>query len=178
MYANGKGVKQDDAEAVRWYRKAAEQGNAKAQFNLGVMYDLGKGVKQDDAEAVKWYRKAAFSGGSGGVVASKPVAKTGRSLIPSYRSSLSGSNPVRIRNPNGFSVDVGLRSGQGGKDFSVPALGMKTIYVRDGSYDIYFVYSTEPDALYKGDSFTLRRNGVEIQIVQVVDGNYGIRRVK
>ena len=53
---------QDDAEAVKWYRLAAEQGYAEAQTNLGVMYDKGKGVPQDDAEAVKWYRLAAGQG--------------------------------------------------------------------------------------------------------------------
>ena len=37
----------DYAEAVKWYRKAAEQGLALAQFNLGVMYEKGKGVLQD-----------------------------------------------------------------------------------------------------------------------------------
>ena len=41
MYANGRGVRQDDAQAVQWYRKAAEQGDAEAQFNLGVMYADG-----------------------------------------------------------------------------------------------------------------------------------------
>ncbi|HHV6976807.1 TPA: tetratricopeptide repeat protein [Haemophilus influenzae] len=62
MYYNGRGVKQDDFEAVKWFRKAAEQGDADAQFNLGVMYAKGQGVKQDDVEAVKWYRKAAEQG--------------------------------------------------------------------------------------------------------------------
>jgi tetratricopeptide (TPR) repeat protein len=42
--------------------KAAKQGVAKAQYNLGVMYGSGEGVQQDDAEAVKWYRKAAEQG--------------------------------------------------------------------------------------------------------------------
>ncbi|MEX4218568.1 sel1 repeat family protein, partial [Haemophilus influenzae] len=49
-------------EAVKWYRKAAEQGYADAQLNLGNMYAKGLGVKQDDVEAVKWYRKAAEQG--------------------------------------------------------------------------------------------------------------------
>ena len=40
----------------------AEQGNANAQYNLGVMYGKGDGVPQDYAEAVKWYRKAAEQG--------------------------------------------------------------------------------------------------------------------
>jgi len=45
LYENGLGVKQDDAEAVKWYLKAAEQGDARAQINLGAMYDKGQGVK-------------------------------------------------------------------------------------------------------------------------------------
>ena len=49
-------------EAVKWYRKAAEQGYAKAQNRLGVAYAKGKGVTQDYYEAVKWYRKAALQG--------------------------------------------------------------------------------------------------------------------
>jgi tetratricopeptide (TPR) repeat protein len=52
----------DDAEAVRWYRKAAEAGHAAAMNNLGVMYERGRGVTQDDGEAVRWYRKAAEAG--------------------------------------------------------------------------------------------------------------------
>jgi hypothetical protein len=47
---------------VTWYRKAADQGDAKAQYNLGFMYDNGQGVPQNDAEAMKWYRKAADQG--------------------------------------------------------------------------------------------------------------------
>ena len=42
-------------EAARWYRKAADQGNAAAQFNVGMMYELGQGVMQDYAEAARWY---------------------------------------------------------------------------------------------------------------------------
>ncbi len=52
----------DDAEAVKWYRKAAEQGDAYAQYNLGFMYDNGEGVPRDYAEAARWYRKAANQG--------------------------------------------------------------------------------------------------------------------
>ena len=62
MYANGRGVRQDDAQAVQWYRKAAEQGYAQAQFNLGNMYVDGRGARQDYAQAVHWYRKAAEQG--------------------------------------------------------------------------------------------------------------------
>ena len=64
MYADGdgEGVPEDDAAAIRWYRLAAEQGNAGAQLNLGLMYTRGEGVPQDDAEAVRWYRLAAEQG--------------------------------------------------------------------------------------------------------------------
>jgi len=62
MYAMGRGVKQDYEQAVTWYRMAANQGYAKAQSNLGVMYDKGHGVKQDYNQAVKWYHKAADQG--------------------------------------------------------------------------------------------------------------------
>ena len=48
--------------AVHWYRRGAEQGDADAQFNLGVMYAEGEGVARDDAEARRWYRKAAEQG--------------------------------------------------------------------------------------------------------------------
>jgi hypothetical protein len=50
------------AEATRWYRLAADQGHARAQCNLGIMYATGRGVPQDDAEAVRWYRLAADQG--------------------------------------------------------------------------------------------------------------------
>ena len=53
------GVAKDQAEAVKWYRKAAEQNLARAQYNLGVCYADGEGVAKDQVEAVKWYRKAA-----------------------------------------------------------------------------------------------------------------------
>src|SRR2546430_722208 len=53
------GVAKDEAEAVKWFRKAAEQNVADAQFNLGVCYANGQGVPEDDAESVKWFRKAA-----------------------------------------------------------------------------------------------------------------------
>ena len=44
MYLNGEGVPERDAEAVKWYRKAARQGYADAQSNPGFMYEKGRGV--------------------------------------------------------------------------------------------------------------------------------------
>jgi TPR repeat protein len=50
--------------ALQTIRDAAEQGNAKGQYYLGVMYRDGEGVPQDKAEAMKWFRKAAEQGNS------------------------------------------------------------------------------------------------------------------
>jgi FOG: TPR repeat, SEL1 subfamily len=52
----------DYATALRLFRPLADQGDAAAQYNLGVMYDNGQGVPQNDAEAVKWFRLAADQG--------------------------------------------------------------------------------------------------------------------
>ena len=46
-------------------RPLAEQGNATAQNNLGVMYAKGQGLPQNFAQAVVWYRKAADQGDAG-----------------------------------------------------------------------------------------------------------------
>jgi hypothetical protein len=58
-YENGDGVVKDVVEAVKRYRKAADQNYAPAQCYLGACYENGLDVSKDEAEAVKWYRKAA-----------------------------------------------------------------------------------------------------------------------
>ena len=47
---------------MKWLRKAAEQGLAKAQYNLGALLANGKDVERDMDEALKWIRKAAEQG--------------------------------------------------------------------------------------------------------------------
>ena len=58
-YRFGKGVEQNDAEALCWFRKAAAQNSATAQFNLGRCYRFGWGAEENWPEAVKWFEKAA-----------------------------------------------------------------------------------------------------------------------
>ena len=53
---------QADAESVRLFRLAADQGDALAQSNLGWLYANGRGVVKNDAEAARWYRLAADQG--------------------------------------------------------------------------------------------------------------------
>lgn len=61
-YAIGRGVAQDYATAVGYFRKAADKGYAQAQNYLGTMYENGRGVSLDEAIAADWYRKAADQG--------------------------------------------------------------------------------------------------------------------
>jgi TPR repeat protein len=55
-------VTQDYGEAMRWYRKAADQQDALAQYNIGLLYAKGWGVPQDLKEARAWMQKAAAGG--------------------------------------------------------------------------------------------------------------------
>jgi len=57
-YNKGQGVEQDDAEAVKWYRKAAEQGYYPAMNLLGASYIAGKGVPQDFVQSYFWFSLA------------------------------------------------------------------------------------------------------------------------
>jgi TPR repeat protein len=83
MYANGLGVPQDDTQAVAWYRKAAEQGDAVGQQSLGYMYSNGRGAPRDPTKARRSYSKAAAQGDT----------KARRAL----ESAGGGSRPTHLR---------------------------------------------------------------------------------
>ena len=55
----GEGVPSDYAEAAKWYRKAADQGDIEAQNELGSLYGTGQGVPKDYVEAYRWFELAA-----------------------------------------------------------------------------------------------------------------------
>ena len=61
-YDIGEGVEEDHVEAAKWFRKAAEAGDAKGQYSLGLMYDTGKGVEQDFSKALKCFQLAGAQG--------------------------------------------------------------------------------------------------------------------
>ena len=62
MYYLGQGVDMNYKKASKWYKKAAKQGHAEAQYNLGAMHENGDGVDQSDSMAMRWYAKAAAQG--------------------------------------------------------------------------------------------------------------------
>ena len=62
MYYNGYKVKKNYAEAVKWYKQAAEKGHVQAQMSLGSAYMYGTGVNKDYVEARKWLQMSAEKG--------------------------------------------------------------------------------------------------------------------
>ncbi|TMH35181.1 MAG: sel1 repeat family protein [Betaproteobacteria bacterium] len=62
LYAEGKGVEQNDTTAMALFQRAADQGNALAQYNVGASYAAGLGVTKSDADAAKWFKRAADQG--------------------------------------------------------------------------------------------------------------------
>jgi S1-C subfamily serine protease len=59
LYVRGDGVPEDKTEAIKWCRRAAEQGYGAAEYNLGLAYLTGDAVPQDYIKAYKWFDLAA-----------------------------------------------------------------------------------------------------------------------
>lgn len=71
----------DDAEAYKWYRMAADKGNAFAMNAIGEMTEKGKGIAHNDGEACKWYEKAADAGNPDAIIPTArcyDLGKTGK----------------------------------------------------------------------------------------------------
>jgi TPR repeat protein len=62
LHYNGRGLPQDLAAAVKWYRRAACLRHAEAQFTLGIMHINGDGVGKDYVLAHMWFSLAAAQG--------------------------------------------------------------------------------------------------------------------
>ena len=87
-YYLGSGSIADASEEAERLRKSAEQGNALAQNNLGVMYAEGLGVIQDDAEALKWLRKSAEQGNPAGEVNLGTIYARGSGVSRDYAEAV------------------------------------------------------------------------------------------
>ena len=81
-------VERNDAEAAKWYRLAAEQGDANAQYHFGQLHAEGRGIAKNDAEAAKWYRKAAEQGHVDAQYQLGEMAAEGRSLAKNETEAL------------------------------------------------------------------------------------------
>jgi uncharacterized protein len=105
----------DYATAHREWRPLAEQGDAHAQFNLGIIYDNGQGVPQDYAEAVKWYRKAADQGNARAQLLLGTMYRKGQGVPQDYAEAVKWH---RLAADQGhaiaqFNLGIMYRKGQG-----------------------------------------------------------------
>ena len=66
-------------KAIEWYEKAAEQGDAVAQYNLGVMYENGQGVDRSDSMALRWFAMATKQGNNSAQAAINEILAKRRS---------------------------------------------------------------------------------------------------
>ena len=106
----------DDSEVSRALRSSAEQGDAEAQFDLGLMYALGDGVAQDDAEAVRWYRLAAEQGHAPAQYSLGAMYAMGEGVTQDYvlahtwcSLAASGASDVQTRDVAVFTRDEAAR---------------------------------------------------------------------
>jgi hypothetical protein len=72
----------DPPQAEQWFRQAAAQGYAPAEFQMGQLYDLGVGVAQDPVQALAWYRTAASHGSAAGQRMVGDFYRSGRGVAP------------------------------------------------------------------------------------------------
>ena len=98
FYSGEKGLSQNYAEAVKWYTKAASQGHAAAQNNLGYCYEKGFGVDEDIEKAKYWYQKAVDLGNS--------KAKINLERIVKNTGNSPSKSPTSLNNHE--YVDLGL----------------------------------------------------------------------
>lgn len=110
LYRDGKGgVEQDYAEAMRWYRMAAEKGDVNGQYNLGLMYATGDGVEKDYKEAMILFVMAANQGDAKSQAAIGAMYQNGTGVEQSdkeamkwYRKAEKQGNPYAIQNIAGM----------------------------------------------------------------------------
>ena len=103
MYDTGRGVAEDPARAVDWYRQSAERGLAAAQYNLALMYASGRGIERDAGQAQFWLEQAAGQGlddarerlakytGDSSTSAAQAIVQENSSFIDSLSGSSTGT---------------------------------------------------------------------------------------
>ncbi len=87
-YCGGREPDYDYTESLEWWRKAAAQGNGKAQYSIGQCYEAGLSVPQNDSLAVYWYRLAAEQGYDEAKSALSFCYKQGKGVDQDYQEAL------------------------------------------------------------------------------------------
>ena len=112
----------DYATALPIFRQLADQGNAKAQTSLGIMYTNGQGVTQDYGEAVWWYRKAADQGYARAQYNLGYMYATGQGVAQDYGEAVRWSRKAADQGPADAQYNLGVMYANG--------LGVPQDYVR------------------------------------------------
>ena len=101
--------KGDFSTALAQLKPLAEQGNADAQFNLGLMYFNGTGVPQDDQQALKWFRQAADQGDAFAQFALGNMYYMGRGVEKNFLASYALGNLAAANVPSYFTQPAQMR---------------------------------------------------------------------
>src|SRR6266581_2684999 len=103
----------DYAIALQSYRKAADQGDARAQNNLGAMYESGRGVPQSYTEAIRWYRLAADQGDATAQNNLGSMYSYGRGVPQNYAEAMKWYRLAADQGNARAQVNLGIMYGKG-----------------------------------------------------------------
>jgi hypothetical protein len=109
---------QDFTQAAVWFLKAAAQGNADAQFNLGLLYQNGQGVPKDPSLAIHWYLAAAARGNASAQINLGVLYAKGEGLPQHEAEAARWTDPTALK---AASVDAGELRPQGKADAAAPS---------------------------------------------------------
>src|SRR5262245_59017032 len=87
-------------------RKAAEQGDAEAQYKLGCLYANGRGLPVDDCQAAKWYQKAAEQGNPDAQNNLGWMYETGRGVAPDTAAAIGWYRKAAAQGKESAKADV------------------------------------------------------------------------
>jgi hypothetical protein len=127
LYQNGQGVPRDLAEALRWYKLAADQEESSALNNLGVLYSRGLGVQQDHAQAVKWFMRSSEAGNDLGTYNLAQKYEKGEGVHKNYTEALRHYRQAAQRGHAPSQVETGLFYEEG-RDGDLDVAAARTWY--------------------------------------------------
>jgi len=106
-------LRRDNGLAAKWFRKAAEQGDAQAQFGLGVMYANGRAVPQDFAAALKWFRAAVDQGNTAPYFYLGLLSENGLGAAKNYGEAVKWYLKAAAAGVVGLQFDLAVGQGKG-----------------------------------------------------------------
>ncbi|MDQ8699818.1 tetratricopeptide repeat protein [Hyphomicrobium sp. LHD-15] len=151
--AEGKGTKQNFADALRWYQRSAAKGFAQAQYRLGTLYERGLGVSQDLGRARVWYSRAAEQGNVKSMHNLAVLAAGGDNGEPDYATALTWFSKAAEHGlaDSQYNLGVLLENGLGVKVDRVAAYKWYALAAQNGDMDALARRDALKGALAAGD---------------------------